>query len=659
MERLVKEEKDRVKSGAATVQNIVPLHRPPSPIPEELDDEASSFEGSHAPQDPQQDIETTDTDEGDQDVEMMEKEKNVKDKERVKAPSEQVKGVKVEEETSIEVHDNVKKSSILQLGPRHSFARQVSFEGSDGRRKVSENENDDESRTPSIPGSAVTTIHKLPVQNEREADDRAIDRYYENNHYTVTGMYTKNTDTMNRIPNNYQKIIRDMRNREHSIGKQSTLSNRSKVLPIAGSNENRFANSFYWLAHHHKNIGLRHFFMFSLVVLYSLLGGALFNYTETPFEHQQVADYVAALDERLNTLATEVYDGIQENQTAFSDIDGIKQFLKDSYIQLLKDEGRYEQSAFQKAGDPGKMLWNFWSATFYSTNIFMTVGYGVIAPITDLGRFLTVIYGIIFVPFSSIVCRDLGQWMLVGLTKLYARVLIRWRKARGVDTKEDEDIAFPMKFAILTVFAYWFFCALLTWLYDDIMGDEPGTGMSYWASVYFSFITLTAIGLGDLMPNNVPRSPLMKIWYFLGLPVFKVVNRMSYVSLENGVFGTLTVLENKLDMWNRKDKVGAKCPPKLERGISQGISYGQTTATGLSDLESTSPTPSRHLRRAGSIRSRATVEEQEALNEALNNFTIRSIGQFMQSRADVYAGDFGRVKVTKAQLKGVDPNEQA
>lgn len=58
----------------------------------------------------------------------------------------------------------------------------------------------------------------------------------------------------------------------------------------------------------------------------------------------------------------------------------------------------------------------------------------------------------------------------------------------------------------------------------------------------------------------------MKIYYFLGMPIFKVVNRVTYVALENGVFGTLTVLENKLDMWSKKKQVAPK--KTIDRGIS-------------------------------------------------------------------------------------------
>ncbi len=40
---------------------------------------------------------------------------------------------------------------------------------------------------------------------------------------------------------------------------------------------------------------------------------------------------------------------------------------------------------------------------------------------------------------------------------------------------------------------------------------------------------------------------------FFGLPVMKVINRVTYITIENGVFGTLTVLENNLElMWFKK-----------------------------------------------------------------------------------------------------------
>ncbi|CAJ0571406.1 unnamed protein product, partial [Mesorhabditis spiculigera] len=441
---------------------------------------------------------------------------------------------------------------------------------------------------------------------------------------------------MTRIPANYQKFLRESR---EGADLKSTKSTRSKpALPIPGANENRFTSSFYWLAAQHRVIGLRHLLMFGLVVTYSLLGGWMFSMTESSAErrvHQNnVADAVVALESALEAMAVEMANGASTNDSTFTEVGGARQFLKDAYQHLLKAEGRWDQSAFQKSQSDDGMLWNFWSAVFYSTNLFMTVGYGTIAPVTDLGRVLTVVYSIIFIPLSNVVIRDLGQWFLVGLTRVYARFLIRWKRARGEELDDDEDIVLPISITALIVLLYWLLCSFLTWVYDAMAGSS-GSGMTFWGSVYFSFITLTAIGLGDYMPNNVPRSPLMKIWYFLGLPVFKVVNRVSYVALENGIFGTFTVLENRLEETYLNRKAAEQVHPQDTEVPAQPIG-GQD---GL-------------RRRRMSMASCKTMnpEEQEQINEALNNFTVRSIATFMKARSDVYAGDFGRVRMTKSQM---------
>lgn len=72
--------------------------------------------------------------------------------------------------------------------------------------------------------------------------------------------------------------------------------------------------------------------------------------------------------------------------------------------------------------------------------------------------------------------------------------------------------------------------------YDELSGP-PDSGISFFHAFYFSFISMSTIGLGDVMPNNVTFSPLITIMFFFGMPILKVVNRVTYICLENGVFG--------------------------------------------------------------------------------------------------------------------------
>lgn len=48
-------------------------------------------------------------------------------------------------------------------------------------------------------------------------------------------------------------------------------------------------------------------------------------------------------------------------------------------------------------------------------------------------------------------------------------------------------------------------------------------------------------------------SPVIAILFFFGMPVAKVINRVTYITIENGVFAALLLLENSLDVfWLRK-----------------------------------------------------------------------------------------------------------
>lgn len=75
---------------------------------------------------------------------------------------------------------------------------------------------------------------------------------------------------------------------------------------------------------------------------------------------------------------------------------------------------------------------------------------GSIAPSSSLGKALVILYGSIFVPLTAVVIRDLGQWALLYLTKMYTILIDNLRRVRGFVDKLDEDeiISLPIKFSV-------------------------------------------------------------------------------------------------------------------------------------------------------------------------------------------------------------------
>ncbi|VDM75143.1 unnamed protein product [Strongylus vulgaris] len=316
--------------------------------------------------------------------------------------------------------------------------------------------------------------------------------------------------------------VRRIRERRHPVSLASRRSTQSGIV-IPGPNireRKNFAKSFYWVAANHKKIGFRHICMLLLVLVYTLLGALMFYLIESNYERNvsrntnwslTVVIRKDALDKTILGIAAEMTNKVNDPDETVN-ITMMEDYIKRAYVTLLQQESAYKGSTFYKSEDPdNNYKWTFGSAFFFSMNVYTTTGYGSIAPESIAGKSCVMIYGLIFVPLTLVVLRDLGQWALVHTTKIYARLLIMFRRARGhAETKDDELICLPIKFCMgimLVALGYLLFASLFIYEYDALSGPAD-SGMDFFHSFYFSFISMTTIGLGDIMPNNVTASSI-------------------------------------------------------------------------------------------------------------------------------------------------------
>ncbi|KAK5977920.1 Ion channel [Trichostrongylus colubriformis] len=263
-----------------------------------------------------------------------------------------------------------------------------------------------------------------------------------------------------------------------------------------------FHRSVYWLVHNRRKYGFRHVCMLILLLIYTLLGAALFFNIETNYEHQVVDERKAVLDKRIATIAEQLIL-LQNGTELLVNNQMAEDFVKSTYISLLKDESLYAGSTYAKTSGDSNFKWTFASAIFFSMNIYTTTGYGSIACESMLGRICVMWYSLITIPITLVVIRDLGQCVLVYLTKLYAHILVKFRRAMGyLEPHEDSMISLPIKFCLLLLAGYLFFSAVFIYFFDEWMGYISHTGMSFFTAFYFSYISISTIGLGDIMPNN-------------------------------------------------------------------------------------------------------------------------------------------------------------
>ncbi|UMM37350.1 hypothetical protein L5515_009137 [Caenorhabditis briggsae] len=472
------------------------------------------------------------------------------------------------------------------------------------------------------------TMQNLPLARSNSSTSlskaEAVEKYYERNAHTVSGIH-KNQDTFGQLQKRYKP-------KQDAV---SVLSSPGALGETVLPTPRHFDRSMYWFAFHRKQIGLRHIIVALMVLSYTIFGAFMFWSVESRYERAITLERMTNLEELLGKISENITEIVNDPKTNTTESE-MKAYIRDAYLTLMKLEGQYKGSTYYKLEDHGRnWKWTFESAFFFSMNVYTTTGYGSIAPESTLGQLLVCIYGFIFVPVTLVALRDLGQFFLVHLTKLYAQLIQRMRELNGDRTLDvNEIIKIPIKACLLLLALYLAFCTIFIHFFDEFSGQESGTGMSLFLCFYFSFISLSTIGLGDIMPNNATFSPIISIMFFFGMALTKVVNRNTFIAVENGIFGALTLVENKLDGIVRRGKV---MPEEKEQKPTK---------------QPSAPHPP-HIQRALSVEDYVAAQ-RENTNDVLNNFTVRSIATFMKSNTDIYGGGFGRVQLRRGDLMGSD-----
>jgi len=150
----------------------------------------------------------------------------------------------------------------------------------------------------------------------------------------------------------------------------------------------------------------------------------------------------------------------------------------ESDVQALIDyyEQRLSKTKQLESSDVANIFWSFSGSLYYTLTLMTTVGYGTFVPQTDGGRAMTVVFGFFGVLVSSFCLGTFTATFDDWLQERFKR-----RSAVGV---------IYAKFAAtsLLLVAH----VLVLALFGSAMEDWPAL-----ISIYYSFVTISTIGLGD------------------------------------------------------------------------------------------------------------------------------------------------------------------
>ena len=229
--------------------------------------------------------------------------------------------------------------------------------------------------------------------------------------------------------------------------------------------------------------------LLSFYLLYLLVGGYIFHTLEMPNDCKNIQERYKK-SQKLNKIVQRIQN---DNLTDFQK-NNISELLKEINEQFRLDNSRVHISDLDSSIPPNcthvELKWNFASSLLFAFTAITTIGYGNLSPDTILGKLICLVYCLLGVPINAFLITSIGSYFQGKLKKFISR----W--SRGSETK-----VFVMKI-IFQVLIYLILGPLLFILVPSLVLIHIEVKWSYVEAIYFSFITLTTIGFGDLVPGK-------------------------------------------------------------------------------------------------------------------------------------------------------------
>ncbi|TDH15303.1 hypothetical protein EPR50_G00030270, partial [Perca flavescens] len=260
-------------------------------------------------------------------------------------------------------------------------------------------------------------------------------------------------------------------------------------------------------------------------VIYLLFGALMFSSIERPVEDKLRQDMEALKQEFLNQSCV--------NSTSL-----------ELFLVKVLTANKYGVSVLGNSSVTSN--WDLTSSMFFANTLVTTVGYGQSTPLSDTGKAFSILYALIGVPFTMLVLTACVQRIMCPLVLVPVRLLQR----SGMEPRPA------------------------TW-------SCPGRFLD---GIYFCFISLCTIGLGDFVPGTQPGQKYRQlyqvtvmVYLFLGLMMMYLLLRTFHKMAD--LHGLTTFLQlphcDESDLDDREPIVEDQAPPcQTEKRASKHLKPG-------------------------------------------------------------------------------------
>nr|XP_020460838.1 potassium channel subfamily K member 1-like [Monopterus albus] len=203
--------------------------------------------------------------------------------------------------------------------------------------------------------------------------------------------------------------------------------------------------------------------------IYLLIGAWIFSAIEKPYEHELKQELKVARQDFLS------------NNSCVSDAR-----LEELLIRALEANS----DGVSLIENDTENSWNFVSSLFFTSTVLTTVGYGHTVPLSDGGKAFCIFYILFGIPFTFLFLAAVVQRVMFLVT---LQPVSYFHHRRAISKSKVAII----HAACLTVIMILFVFLIPAWILSSLEKD-----WNFLDSLYFCFISLTTIGLGDYVPGE-------------------------------------------------------------------------------------------------------------------------------------------------------------
>ncbi|XP_014251561.1 potassium channel subfamily K member 1-like isoform X2 [Cimex lectularius] len=214
---------------------------------------------------------------------------------------------------------------------------------------------------------------------------------------------------------------------------------------------------------------------------YLLLGAGIFSAIEAPGEVMRV-DQLRAMRVTFLQLHSCVRD----------------QDLEALIEEVVKASNRGVSAAQNVSGEPN---WSFGQSLFFSSTVVTTIGYGHVTPLSKGGKVFCMIYAMIGIPLTLVLLSALVERLMIPST-----MFLQFLNSRLGHLYQP----FNIRIIHLTIIATTLVAIFILLPAAVFALLEPE--WDYLDSLYYCFISLTTVGLGDYIPGDFPNQPYRPIY---------------------------------------------------------------------------------------------------------------------------------------------------